>query len=326
MRVPRIRLAALFALTFVAAFIAFRVSPQQTVTSQGQPWDGGTRYVGWSAPSTLEIINDCKKDHSFSVTKENAGFLDFQFTQPVRVPGHKSVTVPVRFHTEGMDPGDYSGTVTVICIDCAEVPPCTQGRRLFTPHVRVVAQQGTNPSEITHAAVTSCSVTTKDCDYLKESLDEQDGRITQAEVKILPLQDTANKLELAAEDSASKLKNAAVLAILPRPPPDPATAVAVGHADRTNVVALGQQQLQDHLAVFPELRRVGEDVHAFGGPCDAGRLEFGAAVDLHQAQPAGPRLRQAVEMAEGRDLDAGRTRRGEDRLAVGGRDVSVVDA
>jgi hypothetical protein len=176
------RLASLVALTVVAAFIAFRVSPQQTATQLGQPWDAGTRYVGWAAPSTLEIINDCKKEHSFSVTKENAGFLDFLFTSPVTVPPYspkKTNTFPVRFHTDGMQPGDYTGTVTVQCLDCAEVPPCTQDRRLLSPHIRVVARPGTAPSDGTQTTVPSCSVTTKNCDDIKAQLDELDGLINQ---------------------------------------------------------------------------------------------------------------------------------------------------
>ncbi len=179
MRVPRIRFASLVALTLVAAFIAFRVSPQQTQAAQGQAWDGGTRYAGWSAPSTLNLINDCKKDHSFSVTKENAGFLDLQFAQPVRVPGHKTVTVAVLFHTDGMQPGDYTGTVKVKCLDCAEVPPCTQNPFLLSPHVRVIPRPGTATSQGTQPTGHSCSVTALDCDEIKVLLDQVESQIQQ---------------------------------------------------------------------------------------------------------------------------------------------------
>jgi hypothetical protein len=213
MRGLRIRYASFVALTFVAAFIAVRVSPQQTDTAQGQPWDAGTRYVGWEQGSTLEIVNDCKKEHSFSVTKENAGFLDFQFTSPVRVPGHKPVIKPVRFHTDGMEPGDYNGTVIVQCLDCAEVPPCTQDRRLLSPHIRVVARQGTTPPEVTQSAVTSCSVTTKDCDGAKARLDELNDRLRQEEGRRSQLEHTVAELELAADKSASRFKSAAALAM-----------------------------------------------------------------------------------------------------------------
>ena len=43
-------------------------------------------------------------------------------------------------------------------------------------------------------------------------------------------------------------------------------AVAVGHADRADVVALGEQQLDDHPAVRLQPRRVGGDLHALGRP------------------------------------------------------------
>jgi hypothetical protein len=237
MRALRVRVASLVALTLVAALIAFRVSPQQTATQLGQPWDAGTRYVGWAAPSTLEIINDCKKEHSFSVTKENAGFLDFLFTSPVTVPPYspkKTNTFPVRFHTDGMQPGDYTGTVTVQCLDCAEVPPCTQDRRLLSPHIRVVARPGTAPSDGTQTSVTSCSVTTKDCDGIKEALDSLNARIAQKEGETLALNDTATELGLAANQSASKLKDAAALAILGFDTPQAAELqAAVQRAEKT---------------------------------------------------------------------------------------------
>jgi len=109
-------------------------------TDTQQIWNAGSQYPGWSGPSTLELVNGCRADHMFSVTKANADFLDFLFTSPVRVPGKGRVSVPVRFHTNGLRPGEYSGDVTVLCTDCAEQPPCTQDRQHFTPRVTVMAR------------------------------------------------------------------------------------------------------------------------------------------------------------------------------------------
>jgi hypothetical protein len=175
------RFTGLIAFTILAALIAIRVSPQQTQTVQGQPWDGGTRYADWSAPSTLKLINDCKKEHSFSVTKENTGFIDFDFKQPVLVPGHKSVTVPVHFHTDGMQPGNYTGIVTVKCLDCAEVPPCTQDPYFLSPHIRVVPRPATATSDGQQPTGQTCSVTARNCDEIKALLDQVQTLVEQQE-------------------------------------------------------------------------------------------------------------------------------------------------
>ena len=81
--------------------------------------------------------------------------------------------------------------------------------------------------------------------------------------------------------------------------------MAVGHAHGADVVALGEQQLQRHAAVFPQPFAVGLDVHALADLGGAGGQQLGDAGDLHQAQAAGADVIDAVEMAERRDLDAG---------------------
>ena len=52
-------------------------------------------------------------------------------------------------------------------------------------------------------------------------------------------------------------------------------AVAVGHADRADVVALGEEQLDDHPPVFAQPLGVGLDLHALGDLRGAGRQQLG---------------------------------------------------
>jgi hypothetical protein len=112
-----------------------------------QPWDAGTRPPNFEAPSTLTVKNECKNAHSFSVTKKNADFLDLEFTQPVTVPAQSSATFPVKFHTDGMTPGIYSGMVTILCLDCTEVPPCTQNVTELAPRIKILPRPETPASD-----------------------------------------------------------------------------------------------------------------------------------------------------------------------------------
>jgi hypothetical protein len=138
---------------FYLLLVSMAVSVLHADTGQGkklvppQPWDAGTRPPNFEAPSTLTIKNDCKNAHSFSVTKKDADFLDLEFTQPVSVPPQSSATFPVKFHTDGMTPGIYSGVVTIKCLDCNEVPPCTQSPTELAPRIRILLRPETPASD-----------------------------------------------------------------------------------------------------------------------------------------------------------------------------------
>lgn len=146
-------LTMVLALVLPLATLAARQSdtpttPQQTETpptqSSAQPWDAGTQYPDKELTSNLTITNDCKKTHSFSITVE-APFLSLKGVTHVMVPGKKSVNLPAVFDTRGMAPGDYTGLVTVLCLDCEEVPPCVQNRKDIAPHVTIIAPPGPTP-------------------------------------------------------------------------------------------------------------------------------------------------------------------------------------
>ena len=102
-------------------------------------------------------------------------------------------------------------------------------------------------------------------------------------------------------------------------------AVIVGHAHRADVAALQEQHLGDRAPVLDELLGGGGHVHALGDQCGARRGELVRAGDLDDAQTAGARVRQPVQVAHGGNVDAVLRRNVEDRLTFGRGDVGAVD-
>ena len=102
-------------------------------------------------------------------------------------------------------------------------------------------------------------------------------------------------------------------------------AVAVGDADRADVVALGEEQLQNRAPIAVQALRVGRDLHALGDAGHAGGQQLVGALDLDQAQPAGADGRQAPQVAQGRDEDLVLARDGQDGFILARADVLAVD-
>ncbi len=102
-------------------------------------------------------------------------------------------------------------------------------------------------------------------------------------------------------------------------------AVAVGDADRADVVALGEEQFENGAAMLFEPLGVGGDLHALVDGGHAGGQELVAALDLHQAKAAGADVAQAVQMAEGGNVDVVFPRHFEDGLAGAGAHFLPVD-
>ena len=67
---------------------------------------------------------------------------------------------------------------------------------------------------------------------------------------------------------------------------------------------IGEQKFERALARLVHLRRIGVDHHAFGHRQRAAHLQLGRFFDFHQAHAAGGLQRQAVVIAERRNLDA----------------------
>ena len=81
-------------------------------------------------------------------------------------------------------------------------------------------------------------------------------------------------------------------------------AVAVRDADRADVIALGEEQFEDHPAVVLQALGVGRDLHAFFHARDASRQQLVLTLDLDQAEAAGADVGEAVQVAQAWNEDA----------------------
>ena len=91
------------------------------------------------------------------------------------------------------------------------------------------------------------------------------------------------------------------------------------------MVAFGEQQLDDQLALRAQCGSVRAHHHALGHFGEAGCEEFLLALDFHQAQAARAWIGEPSQVAEPRDVDAAFPRGGKDGLAFQGRDRLAVD-
>jgi hypothetical protein len=80
-------------------------------------------------------------------------------------------------------------------------------------------------------------------------------------------------------------------------------AVAIGYANRADMIALGKEQFENGFAMFLEPIGCGRDLHAFFDGGHASGLELVAALDLNDAQAACAYIAEAVEMTEGGNID-----------------------
>ena len=103
-------------------------------------------------------------------------------------------------------------------------------------------------------------------------------------------------------------------------------AVVVGHAHRADVVALHEQHLDDRAPVGGQPLGMGGHLHALLDHGHTGRQQFAGGADLDHAQPAGADVAEAVQVAQGRDLDAVLGGHVQDRLVGGAGDIGAVDS
>ena len=91
------------------------------------------------------------------------------------------------------------------------------------------------------------------------------------------------------------------------------------------MIALGEEQFEDVAAILLKAFGVGEDVHAFKDGSDAGREQLAGAGDFDQADAACADIAEAIEMAEGGDVDVVLTGDFEDGLTPAAADLMAVD-
>ncbi len=70
--------------------------------------------------------------------------------------------------------------------------------------------------------------------------------------------------------------------------------VTIHHADRTDVIALGEKELHNHLPILNKPIAVGLYHHPFLYLRDARGQKLGTPLDLHQAQPTPAHLTQTL--------------------------------
>ncbi|MDA2914554.1 hypothetical protein MYX77_11495, partial [Acidobacteriia bacterium AH_259_A11_L15] len=138
------------------------------------------------AQSTLTVENSCFNTHTLRVTLENLPFLDLLGGPEVQVAPRSSETLPVRFHTEGMRAGTYSGTVTILCLTCASEPGCTQDREQLGVNLTVTgtparpAETRTEPATTQPRTSTTaeerdpCEEYRRNCEELRRIAEEKE--------------------------------------------------------------------------------------------------------------------------------------------------------
>ena len=142
MKIPKIE--SLFLAMLAALILAspFQLCATQTQNVGDKPAWEVTLKTDSQATSNLEIENRCKNSHNFNVTKQDMAFLEYSLAAPVKVAGHQSFKLPVRFSTNGLTAGQYHGTVLVLCLDCRSEPTCTQDRETLPVVLNVIPEQG----------------------------------------------------------------------------------------------------------------------------------------------------------------------------------------
>ncbi len=103
-------------------------------------------------------------------------------------------------------------------------------------------------------------------------------------------------------------------------------AMPVLHANGADVIAFGEEQLDDHFAIFTQARRIGANLHPLAHGGDTGGLQLVGATHLNQTQPARSNGRDTFEVTQCRDGDTRFPRRLQDRLLLISADELAVDA
>ena len=143
---PDLRSRFLFmaALLVGTVFFAAHAWTQQS-TQERQLWEVRLAREA-QANSTITIQNQCQQPHSFNVIQQQTPFLQLLAAPLVNVPGNSSYALPVRFITNGMNVGQYQGTVIVKCETCGKEKGCKQDREILPIRLTVVESAQAQPT------------------------------------------------------------------------------------------------------------------------------------------------------------------------------------
>src|SRR6266850_306319 len=111
------------------------------------------------ANSTITIQNHCQQPHNFNVIQQQTPFLQLLAGPLVNVPGNSSYTLPVRFNTNGMNVGQYQGTVIVKCETCGKEKGCKQDREILPIRLTVV-ENAKPPQAVSTEPITATATPT----------------------------------------------------------------------------------------------------------------------------------------------------------------------
>ena len=178
------------------------------------------------AQSTLTVENSCFNMHTLRVTLENLPFLELLGGPEVQVAPRSSETLPVRFHTEGMRAGTYSGTVTILCLTCASEPGCTQDREQLGVNLTVTGT-GSVPTEepyrpprttprpeVTGSQTATvegrdpCEEYRRNCDELRRIAEEKERAAQEAEARAQQARTKADAKQQAAQPADKEARQA----------------------------------------------------------------------------------------------------------------------
>src|SRR2546425_7883856 len=90
------------------------------------------------ARSNITIRNQCQQIHTFTVTEQQTPFLELLAAPTVNVAGNSSYNLPVRFNTNGMNAGQYQGSVVIKCETCPKEITCKQDREILAVRLTVL--------------------------------------------------------------------------------------------------------------------------------------------------------------------------------------------
>jgi hypothetical protein len=139
-------------IVIAAVVIATTLVRTQEQTQQERPvWDVQLA-ANTHASSNITIRNLCKKTHSFTVVEQQTPYLSLLAGASVSVHGNSSYNLPVRFSTDGMNAGQYQGSVLVKCENCRKEKGCQQDREVIPLRLEVLAA-GAKPNNPTQPQV-----------------------------------------------------------------------------------------------------------------------------------------------------------------------------
>jgi len=91
------------------------------------------------------------------------------------------------------------------------------------------------------------------------------------------------------------------------------------------VIAFGEKQLQDHLAVFLQALGVGGHLHAFFHSGHTGREQAVLSLDFDQTHPASANIRETIHLTEARDKNSILAGHIHDALVLAAAQVPAID-